>query len=296
MGKVKNKISKIIIAGANGQLGRCLQDVSDIYPNYDFYFKTSKELDITKKEQIDILFAQEKFDYCINCAAYTAVDKAEIDNENAYMVNAEAVKYLAEVCKAHNTTLIHISTDFVFDGTKCAPYTEDDLPNPINVYGASKLKGEQYIKEILNNYFIIRTSWVYSEYGHNFVKTMLRFAQERDEISVVNDQIGSPTYAPDLAVFLLTILDHPNVNFGIYNYSNQGEISWFDFASEIFKLRELHVKCNAIPTTSFLTSARRPMNSILCKQKATNTIGVNIPFWKESLKKCLRPTSRNHGI
>ena len=197
MEEVIPKKLKLLITGANGQLGRCLQDVSKTFPSYDFHFKTSKELDVTNQEQINILFAKEEFDYCINCAAYTAVDKAETDRENAFLVNAEAAKYLAEACKAQNSILIHISTDFVFDGSKTTPYTEDDLPNPINVYGASKLKGEQYVQDILKQYFIIRTSWVYSQYGNNFVKTMLRLGTERHELYVVNDQRGSPTYASD---------------------------------------------------------------------------------------------------
>jgi dTDP-4-dehydrorhamnose reductase len=169
-----NKFIKILVTGAKGQLGRCLQDVAIRFPNYDFHFKSSTDLDITSKAGIETLFESEKFDYCINCAAYTAVDKAETDQEKAFLVNAEAVKYLAEGCKEHKTILIHISTDFVFDGAKRTPYTEEDIPNPKNVYGASKLKGEHYVQEILEHYFIIRTSWVYSEYGHNFVKTMLR--------------------------------------------------------------------------------------------------------------------------
>jgi len=286
-----NKKSKILITGTNGQLGRCLQAVSEKYPNYDFYFKNSKQLDITRKEQIDILFAQEKFDFCVNCAAYTAVDKAESDQENAFLVNAEAVKYLAETCKANNTTLIHISTDFVFDGTKGTPYTEDDLPNPINVYGASKLKGEQYIQEILNNYFIIRTSWVYSEYGHNFVKTMLRLGTKRDEISVVNDQIGSPTYAGDLAKAIMEIISAKTTSFGLYHYTNEGTTSWYDFAKTIFEIKEIKIKVNPISSNNYTTQAKRPMYSVLDKTKIKQVFNIIIiPNLENSLKEVIYNT------
>lgn len=283
--------AKILITGSNGQLGRCLANGAEYYPDYDFHFKTSKELDITTKEQIRSLFAQEKFDYCINCAAYTAVDKAETDKENAFLVNAEAVKYLAEACKENETILIHISTDFVFDGTKGEPYTEDDLPNPINVYGASKLKGEQYIQEILNNYFIIRTSWVYSEYGHNFVKTMLRLGVEREELRVVNDQIGSPTFARDLAEAILKIISSQATNYGIYHYSNEGAISWYDFAKAIFEIKGMKVKVNPIPSEAYPTPAKRPMYSVLDKTKIKQVFNIiNIPNLENSLKKVIYNT------
>lgn len=286
-----NKNLKILITGTNGQLGRCLHVVSEKYPNYDFHFKTSKQLDITRKEQIDILFAREKFDFCINCAAYTAVDKAESDQENAFLVNAEAVKYLAETCKANKTTLVHISTDFVFDGTKDKPYKEEDIPNPINVYGASKLKGEQYIQEILNNYFIIRTSWVYSEYGHNFVKTMLRLGAERDEISVVNDQIGSPTYAGDLAKAIMEVIRSKTASFGLYHYTNEGTTSWHDFAKTIFEIKEIKIKVNPISSNNYRTQAKRPMYSVLDKTKIKEVFNISIiPNLENSLKEVIYNT------
>jgi len=282
---------KIVITGANGQLGRCLQDVAERYQDYDFHFKTSKQLNITKKEQIDKLFALEKFDYCINCAAYTAVDKAESDQENAFLVNADAVKYLAEACKAINTTLIHISTDFIFDGTKGAPYTEDDLPNPISVYGASKLKGEQYIQEILNNYFIIRTSWVYSEYGHNFVKTMVKLTKEKDEINVVNDQIGSPTYAGDLAAVIMKIISAKTSKYGLYHYSHEGAVSWCEFAREIFASYKVKIKVNPITTMEYPTPAKRPMYSVLDKTKIKQAFNLTIiPNLENSLKEVINNT------
>jgi dTDP-4-dehydrorhamnose reductase len=283
----RTKSPKILITGSNGQLGRCLADVAEHYPDYDFHFKTSKELDITTKEQIRSLFAQEKFDYCINCAAYTAVDKAETDKENAFLVNAEAVKYLAEACKENATILIHISTDFVFDGTKGEPYAEGDIPNPINVYGASKLKGEQYVQQLLNKYFIIRTSWVYSKYGNNFVKTMLRLGVEREELSVVNDQIGSPTFAGDLAEAILKIISSQATNYGIYHYSNEGAISWCDFAKAIFEIKGMKVKVNPISTEAYPTQAKRPINSELFKHKIEKIFPENIKFWLDSLHMCL---------
>jgi len=282
---------KILITGSNGQLGKCIQDVAEEYPEYDFHFKTSTDLDITSQEKINTLFAREKFDYCINCAAYTSVDKAETDKKNAFLVNAEAVKYLAEACKYNNTTLIHISTDFVFDGTKGIPYTEDDLPNPINVYGASKLKGEQYIQGILNNFFIIRTSWVYSEYGHNFVKTMLRLGEDREELSVVNDQIGTPTYAGDLANTIMEIIITKTTNFGLYHYSNEGLISWYDFAKAIFAIKGMNIKVNPIPSEAYPTPAKRPIYSVLDKTKIKQVFNIiNIPNLENSLKEVIYNT------
>jgi dTDP-4-dehydrorhamnose reductase len=287
MAELKNKKLKIVITGANGQLGKCLQDIAEYYPHYEFHFKTSKELDITSKLQVYSLYAQEKFDYCINCAAYTAVDKAETNKEKAFLVNAEAVKYLAGACNENNTILIHISTDFVFDGSKTTPYSEEDIPNPINVYGASKLKGEQYAQEILESYFIIRTSWVYSEYGHNFVKTMLRLGAERKELSVVNDQIGSPTYARDLAEAIMEIISSEAIHFGLYHYSNEGAISWFDFAKAIFKLSNIPVRVSPISSSAYSTSAKRPEYSVMDKSKTENYLGSVILPWRDSLEKCL---------
>ncbi|MCM4167882.1 dTDP-4-dehydrorhamnose reductase [Arenibacter antarcticus] len=282
MGDLKTKRLKIIITGANGQLGRCFQDIAEHYQDYDFHFKTSKDLNITRKDQIDSLFAREKFDYCINCAAYTAVDQAETDQENAFLVNAEAVKFLAEACKVQNTILIQISTDFVFDGSKTTPYTEESIPNPINVYGASKLKGEQNVQEILENYFIIRTSWVYSEYGHNFVKTMLRLGAEREEINVVDDQIGSPTYAGDLADAILKIISLKATNYGIYHYSNEGAISWCDFAKAIFEIKGINVKVNPISSKAYPTAAKRPVFSVLDVSKINRFMEIHC--WKKGLK------------
>ena len=277
----KNIKNKILVTGANGQLGRCMQDIAKEYPHYDFHFKSSSELDITKREAINILFAQEKFEYCINCAAYTAVDKAESDKEMAY---------LAQACKTNSTILVHISTDFVFDGSKTTPYKEEDVPNPINVYGASKLKGEQWVQSILEQYFIIRTSWVYSEYGHNFVKTMLRLGTERNELGVVNDQWGSPTYAGDLAEAIMKIINLNATNYGLYHFSNEGSITWYDFAKAIFKNRAMNLNVNPISSEAYPTPAIRPRFSVLDKNKSTKLLGLIPNNWTNSLYENLKKT------
>ena len=272
----------VLVTGANGQLGSCLQNVVKNNTETKWQFKTSEQLDITKKDEIKKLFSTTSFNYVVNCAAFTAVDKAEKETEKAFLVNAEAVKLLAEICKEHNSTLIHLSTDFVFDGKKGLPYTEEDLPNPINVYGASKLKGEYYVQKILKKYFIIRTSLVYSEYGVNFIKTMLKLSKERNRISVVNDQLGSPTYAMDLAEFLLDIIEKDSNNYGVYHFSNSGEISWYDFAKEIFQLSQSNVKLNGLSSSEYVTMAKRPAYSVLDNSKRS-VFGVKTKFWKDSL-------------
>lgn len=275
---------KVLVTGADGQLGLSLQNQKSKDERINFIFTSSNKLDITNKSQVFSFFAKGEFDYCINCAAYTAVDKAEIEIEKAYLVNAQAVRNLAEACKEYSTVLIHVSTDFVFDGQKKTPYTEDDNPNPIGVYGASKLKGEQYIQEVLDRYFIVRTSWVYSEYGNNFVKTMLRLSTERSEINVVDDQMGSPTYAGDLAEFLLDLTEKPVYDYGIYHFSNEGVISWFEFAIKIFLLTNKKVKVNRISTCDYPTLAERPAYSGLNKSKVSKYKRIQVKDWDVSLK------------
>jgi len=278
-------MKKVLVTGANGQLGQTLQNLSEIedFRDIDFIFFSSTELDITNQEQTATVFERYSFDYCINCAAYTAVDLAEDQEKTAFAVNAEAVKLLAQLCLAHNVILIHISTDFVFDGKKNTPYQETDFTNPINVYGASKLAGEHYITSYLKKYFIFRTSWLYSEYGNNFLKTMLRLGKERKELSVVNDQVGSPTYARDLALAILHIINSNHKNYGIYHYSNKGIISWYDFAKEIFREAKLETQLQAIPTSAYPTPANRPKYSALDHENVVKTLGVRIRDWKESL-------------
>lgn len=274
-------MKRVLVTGANGQLGKSIHRVASDYPELKFVFTDVVELDITNSDDVNAFFNSNKIDYCINCAAYTAVDKAEKEVDKAYQLNAIAVKHLAEACKTSAALLIHISTDFVFDGTKRTPYTEEDTPNPLSVYGKSKLKGEQYLQGILERHFIVRTSWLYSEYGNNFVKTMLRLAETRDEISVVNDQIGSPTYAGDLASFLLQIIHANSKKYGIYHYSNEGEISWYDFAVEIFKQHKKAVRVIPIPTSAYPTAAKRPAYSVMDFSKVKIIFGSRITLWKQ---------------
>lgn len=289
----------VLVTGANGQLGQALQSISGNFPEIDFVFCSSSDLDITKKESCEAVFVKYKPDYCINAAAYTAVDKAESEPEKAQLINVIGAKNLAEVCKDYDTILLHISTDFVFDGTNKTAYKEEDTPNPTGVYGLTKLQGEKAVQETFDNYFIIRTSWVYSQFANNFMKTMLRLASERDSLSVVNDQIGTPTNAVDLAEVLISMISHtersrsaynlqPSTynHFGIYNFSNEGQCSWYDFAREIFEINNVNINLSAIPTTSFPTPAKRPAFSVLDKTKIKKFFQVEIKDWKESLKAC----------
>jgi dTDP-4-dehydrorhamnose reductase len=291
----------VLVTGANGQLGQALQSISGKFPEIDFVFCSSSDLDITKKESCQAIFSKYKPNFCINAAAYTAVDKAESEPEKAQLINEIGPKNLAEVCKEYDSILLHVSTDFVFDGSNKIAYKEEDTPNPTGVYGLTKLQGEKAIQETFEKYFIIRTSWVYSQFANNFMKTMLRLASERDSLSVVNDQIGTPTNAVDLAEVLIFIITQtynchteyvevlqPTIYnlFGIYNFSNEGRCSWYDFAREIFKINNVNINLSAIPTTSFPTPAKRPAFSVLDKSKIKKTFGVEIKDWKESLKAC----------
>jgi len=283
----------VLVTGANGQLGQALQSISGNYPEIDFVFCSSSDLDISKKESCEAVFLKYKPNYCINAAAYTAVDKAEIEPEKAQLINVKGAKNLAEVCKEFDTILLHISTDFVFDGSNKIAYKEEDTPNPTGVYGLTKLQGEKAIQETFEKYFIIRTSWVYSQFANNFMKTMLRLASERDSLSVVNDQIGTPTNAVDLAEALISIITQTyNLQpttynlFGIYNFSNEGKCSWYDFAKEIFEINNVNINLSPIPTTSFPTPAKRPAFSVLDKTKIKKVFQVEIKDWKESLKAC----------
>lgn len=282
----------VLVTGSNGQLGQSLQFIAEKYPQIDFVFCDSKALDITQKAGIESVFNKIKPDFCINTAAYTAVDKAETETEKAEAINVTGVKNLAEICKEFKTQLIHVSTDFVFDGTKKTPYTEEDIPNPKSVYGQTKLDGEKAVQAILEDYFIIRTSWVYSQFGANFMKTMLRLGAERDSLSVVNDQIGTPTNAVDLAEALVQIVvfvsQHPTHKVsGIYNFSNEGSCSWFDFAKKIFENNTINIDLQPIPTSSYPTPAHRPKYSVLDKTKIKLVFGIAIKGWEESLSNCL---------
>ena len=281
----------VLVTGSNGQLASCIKDLAKQYDGLNFIYTDYKELDICDLNQVNTFFkSNKKIDYCINCAAYTAVDKAESDVEKAFEINANGAKNLAIACREFDAILIQISTDFVFDGEKKEPYTETDVAKPISVYGASKLQGEIEIKQTLETYFILRTSWLYSEHGTNFMKTMLRLAETRDEISVVSDQIGTPTYAGDLADVILKIISSKNTNFGLYHYSNEGVASWYDFAKAIFEAVNLKTKINPIETAGYPTPAKRPVFSVMDKTKIKNQLNIEIPFWSKSLSKALKVT------
>lgn len=276
----------VLVTGGNGQLGSCIKFIEDEHINV--IFTDHHELDICDLTQVNLFFqSHNSIDYCINCAAYTAVDLAESDKERAYQINELGAKNLALACKSNHTTLIHISTDFVFDGEKTGTYTELDETNPISVYGGSKLKGEIAIKQILENYFIIRTSWLYSEFGSNFLKTMLKLAEDRTVLNVIADQIGSPTYAPDLAFVIHKIIKTESVDYGLYHFSNEGVASWYDFAKAIFRIKNSEIRVNAINTTAYPTPAKRPKFSVMDKSKIKNTLKLEIPYWADSLKTCM---------
>lgn len=295
----------VLVTGANGQLGQALQSIVEKYSSIDFVFCTSSELNITDKNNCEVVFEKYKPNFCINGAAYTAVDKAESEPEKAFEINVTGAQNLADVCKKHNTILLHISTDFVFDAKfvdGIAYYdrelrlplksekglTETDVPFPAGIYGLTKLQGEQAIQATYEKHFIVRTSWVYSQFANNFMKTMLRLASERDSLSVVSDQIGTPTNAVDLAETLLKIItEHSKLNtehYGVYNFSNEGQCSWYDFAKEIFKQNNVSIDLQPIPTTAYPTPAKRPAYSVLDKTKIKEVFGIEIKNWEESLK------------
>ena len=285
---------RILVTGKNGQLGKSIHKlVTNTEQTDDFVFVGREELDLSNENNIARYFENNVFDSIINCAAYTAVDKAEEEVVLANQINHLAVSQFAQIAKNQQAKLIHISTDYVFDGESDKPYTETDATNPINVYGKTKLAGEQALKEIMStDAIIIRTSWVYSEYGNNFVKTMLRLGQERDELSVVSDQIGSPTYATDLANAILEIIKNKEFSKSqktqIYHYSNEGEISWYEFSEEIFKIAKVDCKVNPIATQQYPTPAQRPANTVMNKTLIKLDYGLKISHWKSSLKICQR--------
>ena len=296
----------VLVTGANGQLGQAIQSISKNYKEIDFVFCSSSELDITNLENCQAVFGEFQPQFCINAAAYTAVDKAESEPAKAFDINANGAENLAITCKKFNTILIHISTDFVFDAyfsEGIAYYdrelrlplksnlglTETDVPFPSGVYGLTKLQGEQAIQANLEKHFIIRTSWVYSQFGNNFMKTMLRLASERDTLSIVADQIGTPTNAVDLVELLLKIIQSPKhqSSFGIYNFSNEGQCSWYDFANEIFHQKGVKIDLKPIPTSAYPTPAKRPAYSVLDKTKIKSVFDIKINDWQTSLSACL---------
>ena len=279
----------ILVTGSKGQLGSELKDFESEFKQYSFYFTDSDSLDITDHEKVKKYCIENEIEIIINCAAYTAVDKAESDVELCDAINHLAVRNFAEIAKAHNIQFIQISTDYVFDGTNHRPYLETDQPNPQSVYGKTKLDGEEAIKKINpKNSIIIRTSWVYSSFGNNFVKTMLRLGKERDELRVIFDQVGSPTYAGDLSKAILEIIPQlKNKEVEIYHFSNEGVCSWYDFAKAIFDNNKVDIKVNPIETSQYLTPAKRPFYSVFNKSKIKEQFNVEVPFWKDALKLCL---------
>ncbi|MDD5570416.1 MAG: dTDP-4-dehydrorhamnose reductase [Bacteroidales bacterium] len=282
----------ILITGAKGQLGYEITELSKRYNGFSFIFTDIEELDITDFNATDNFLKIHKFDFIVNCAGYTAVDKAEEETESAKLLNTIAPSFLAELCERNNIKLIHISTDYVFDGTGTKPYTEEDITNPVSVYGKTKLDGENEIISKTKNAIIIRTSWLYSTVGNNFMKTMIRLGKEKDEINVVSDQIGTPTYAGDLAKAVLEIIKKTkDKNFEkveIYNYSNEGVARWYDFAVEIFSLAKIKCSVNPIKTEDYPTAAKRPLYSVFDKSKIKKDFNIVIPYWKESLKTAVK--------
>ena len=279
----------ILVTGSNGQVGSEIKELSPNYP-YNFFFTDRETLDITNEEAIKNFVQENNINTIINCAAYTAVDKAESDDTMADLVNRKAVKKLAKISLLNNIKLIHISTDYVFDGKAYKPYCEEFQTNPKSVYGKTKLDGENKIIKINPaNSIIIRTSWVYSYYGANFFKTMLRLGKEKESLGVIFDQVGTPTYAKDLAKVILDIIPQINNNkVEIYNYSNEGVLSWYDFAKEIMKMAKLPCQINPIETYQYPTPAKRPHYSLLNKSKIKKDFGIVIPYWKDGLDDCLK--------
>ncbi|WP_296315296.1 dTDP-4-dehydrorhamnose reductase [Winogradskyella sp. UBA3174] len=286
-------MKKILVTGGNGQLATCIKAIEKEVTNLHIVYTDSSNLNITNSESVDLFFSENSYDFCINCAAYTAVDLAEKEEGKAILVNETGVKNLALACDKYNTVLIHVSTDFVFDGYKNTAYNENDQTNPRGIYGVTKLKGEFAIREILTNYFIIRTSWLYSEYGNNFMKTMLRVSKDRNEISVVDDQIGTPTYAIDLAMAIFKIINIETNAYGIYNYSNEGVASWYDFACAIFDECNVKIDVKPIKTVDYPTPAERPKFSVLNKSKLKSNLNISIPHWRDSLRIAMRNFNSN---
>ena len=288
----------ILVTGANGQLGKSIKSlVEQQKKSHSFVFVTREQLDLSSPSSIQNYFEANKFDLIINCAAYTAVDRAENYQEEADMINYIAVKKIAEISKSNNIKLIHISTDFVFDGLKHKPYFESDACSPLNIYGKTKLEGENAILSIMKfNAIIIRTSWVYSEYGNNFVDTIMKLSQKNNNLNIVSDQLGTPTYARDLGQAILNIIKNEKFNeldmaSEIYHYSNEGECSWYDFAKEVINILGIKCTINPINSEDYPTAARRPRHTIMSKDKISKEFGIKIIFWKDSLKFCMKNLS-----
>ena len=288
-------MTNILVTGANGQVGKELQELASDFSEFQFVIAGKEDLDITNLEDVSDLFDKSNFDYCINCAAYTAVDKAESEPEKAYAVNVTGVKNLGHCCRKHQVHLIQISTDYVYHGDQKTPFKETDKTNPQGIYAHTKRIGDEIAEQLDPFFTIIRTSWVYSSFGHNFVKTMLRLGSEKEELNIVADQVGTPTYARDLAKAMLTIIqkvesgsvDREKLT-GIFHYSNEGQTHWADFAKAIFSIKNIDCKVNEIGTADYPTPAKRPPYSVFDKTKIKTTFEIEIPDWQTSLKKCLQ--------
>jgi dTDP-4-dehydrorhamnose reductase len=284
--------SKILVTGANGQLGNELRRLCKNFPGLEFIFTDVDMLDITNPDAVSVFMEASKPAIVVNCAAFTNVDGAEDDVRNARKINALAPQVLATACAMQDAYLIHVSTDYVFDGTSEIPYKEEDATNPMSVYGSSKLEGEENIKLIFEKYVIIRTSWLYSEFGHNFVRKIIALSENRDVIEVVDDQIGSPTYARDLGNCIIDIIVKSILNPeaylpGIYHYANQGTCSWYEFAKEVLELTGSKCEIKPVGTEKFPTKAKRPKYSVLDTSRVRNSFGIGIPNWRDSLKECI---------
>lgn len=288
-------MKKILITGSNGQLGKCLKDISINFPDFQYVFASKKELDISDFYALKQFFEKNNFTHCINTAAYTAVETAESESEAAYVVNADAVKNLALVCKQFDVILFHISTDYVFDGTKRTPYTETDPPNPINVYGASKLKGEENIRETWKKHFIFRTSWLYSQYGKNFLKSILKMADSGKDLTITTEQIGTPTNANDLAEALLQTIAQDTSDFGVYHFSNRGETTWYGFAKAILEFSNKLDPAKLAKTNLYSTFAQRPKYSVLNNEKAVKKLNINHKDWQDSLQSLIKKVQINNS-
>jgi len=280
-------MNNIVVFGASGQLGQCFKNLAEKQRITNIYFPSESEADILDIDALKKVFETYKPSYSINCAAYTAVDKAEDEQVTAFKVNKTGAENLAILCAENASTLIHISTDFVFKGDQSTPRNENDEAGPINVYGQTKLDGERAVAALLKKYFIIRTGWLYSEHGNNFVKTMLKLGAERDELKVIADQAGTPTYAMDLAACVMQIIESKSMGYGIYHYSNEGIASWYDFAKAIFDLSGTDVKVVPVKTSEYVTKAARPAYSVMDKSKIKNTFNMEIPYWRDSLLICI---------
>ena len=277
----------LLVTGSSGQLGQCLKQLLLSATDISCYFAAREDLDITNSDELQRFFSDHNFDYCINTAAYTNVEKAESEQKEAFLINAEGAYSLAKACKKHNVVLLHISTDYVFDGMAKTPYQEQDPTNPLNVYGASKLKGEQHIVDTWKKHFIIRTSWLYSQYGQNFLNSMLQFAKQKKALTITTQQKGTPTNANDLAQVLVTIIKTGNARYGVYHFSNQGEATWYDFAKAIFKATGEIDTVNLAKTEHYATFAKRPSYSVLNCNKLKDTLGITYRNWEDSLKQII---------